>query len=50
LLRDDDGDFARSYSTAGTSVFVIRPDGYLGFTAHRLDTDALDGFLHRTFG
>ncbi|WP_232375472.1 FAD-dependent monooxygenase [Mycolicibacterium baixiangningiae] len=50
LLRDNDGDFARSYSTAGTSVFVIRPDGYLGFTAHRLDTDALDGFLHNTFG
>lgn len=50
LLRDSDGDFARSYSTAGTSVFVIRPDGYLGFAAHRLDTDALDRFLHNTFG
>ncbi|MGE2716597.1 FAD-dependent monooxygenase [Mycolicibacterium litorale] len=50
LLRDDDGDFARSYSTAGTSVFVIRPDGYLGFAAHRLDTEALEGFLHNTFG
>ncbi|BBY15842.1 FAD-dependent monooxygenase [Mycolicibacterium litorale] len=50
LLRDTDGDFARSYSTAGTSVFVIRPDGYLGFTAHRLDIAALEGFLHGTFG
>ncbi|MFS0896175.1 FAD-dependent monooxygenase [Mycolicibacterium litorale] len=50
LLRDTDGDFARSYSTAGTSVFVIRPDGYLGFTAHRLDTEALEGFLHNTVG
>lgn len=50
LLRDDDGDFARSYSTAGTSVFVIRPDGYLGFAAHRLDVEALEGFLHKTFG
>jgi pentachlorophenol monooxygenase len=50
LLRDNDGDFARSYSTAGTSVFVIRPDGYLGFAAHRLDTEALEGFLHNTFG
>ncbi|KUI25913.1 FAD-dependent monooxygenase [Mycobacterium sp. GA-2829] len=50
VLRDEDGDFARSYSTAGTSVFVIRPDGYLGFTAHRLDVAALEGFLHNTFG
>lgn len=50
LLRDNDGDFARSYSTAGTSVFVIRPDGYLGFAAHRLDTEVFEGFLHNTFG
>ena len=49
LLRDDDGDFARSYSTAGTSVFVIRPDGYLGFAAHGVDTDALVGYLRNTF-
>lgn len=49
LLRDNDGGFARSYSTAGTSVFVIRPDGYLGFAAHRLDTQALEGYLRTTF-
>jgi len=49
LIRDADGDFARSYSTAGTSVFVVRPDGYLGFTAHGVDADGLTGYLHLTF-
>lgn len=39
LLSDAGGDFARSYSTAGTWGFVIRPDGNLGFAAHRLDVD-----------
>lgn len=49
LLRDADGDFARAYSTAGTSVFVVRPDGYLGYAAHRLDAGELRRHLGRTF-
>lgn len=49
LLRDADGDFARMYSTAGTSVFVVRPDGYLGFTTHGVDADRLTQYLHLTF-
>lgn len=30
VIRDTAGDFARAYGAAGVSVFVIRPDGYLG--------------------
>jgi hypothetical protein len=33
LIRDADGDFARNYAVSDTSVFVIRPDGYLGIAA-----------------
>ena len=29
LIRDADGDVARNYDVSDTSVFVIRPDGYL---------------------
>jgi hypothetical protein len=35
LIRDADGDFARNYDASDTSVFVIRPDGYLGIRARR---------------
>ncbi|MGA5465494.1 FAD-dependent monooxygenase [Mycobacterium sp. NPDC050041] len=49
LLRDEDGDFARSYSTAGTSMFVVRPDGYLGYACHGIDTAALLSHLGNTF-
>jgi len=33
LIRDANGDCARNYDVSGTSVFVIRPDGYLGIVA-----------------
>jgi pentachlorophenol monooxygenase len=50
LIWDADGHFAQQYSTAGTSVFVVRPDGYLGYRASGTDTDALVAHLHKTFG
>ena len=31
LVRDAAGEFARMYSAPGPSVYVLRPDGYLGF-------------------
>jgi pentachlorophenol monooxygenase len=49
LLRDEAGDFARSYSTAGDSLFVVRPDGYLGYAAHGVDGDAVVRHLGQTF-
>jgi hypothetical protein len=50
LIRDADGDFARNYDVSDTSVFVIRPDGYLGIAARGVvDTDELVRHLKATF-
>ena len=50
LIRDADGDFARNYDVSETSVFVIRPDGYLGIAARSVvDTDELVRHLKATF-
>lgn len=48
LLRDTDGAFARAYRTAECAVFVVRPDGYPGFTAPDLDVDGLTAHLQAT--
>jgi 2-polyprenyl-6-methoxyphenol hydroxylase-like FAD-dependent oxidoreductase len=54
LIRDADGDFARMYSATHTSLFVVRPDGYLGYLANDLANtaviDELAGYLRATFG
>lgn len=49
IIVDAAGEFATSYRPAGTSLFVVRPDGYLGFTGHGVDVDALTDFLRTTF-
>ena len=43
LIRDADGDLARKYDVSHASVFVIRPDGYLGIAA-------VGGVRHRRAG
>ena len=35
LIHDADGDFARNYDVSDTSVFAVRPDGYLVIAAGR---------------
>ncbi|MGH3678098.1 MAG: FAD-dependent monooxygenase [Mycobacterium sp.] len=49
LVRDRAGDFARMYAATGPSIYLIRPDGYLGFAASGLDADGLVGHLRATF-
>jgi 2-polyprenyl-6-methoxyphenol hydroxylase-like FAD-dependent oxidoreductase len=49
LIRDSDGDFARMYAATASSVFVVRPDGYLGFAATGIDGDHLVAHLRTTF-
>lgn len=50
LIRDSDGDFARSYAAEGISAFVVRPDGYLGFVSRgHVDPDDLVAHLKLTF-
>jgi 2-polyprenyl-6-methoxyphenol hydroxylase-like FAD-dependent oxidoreductase len=50
LIRDSDNDFARMYAATGPSVYVVRPDGYLGFASSPIDTDKLAAHLSATFG
>jgi len=50
LIRDANGDCARNYDVSGTSVFVIRPDGYLDIAARGVvDSDELVRHLKATF-
>ena len=41
VIRDVAGEFGRMYDVSRTGVFVVRPDGYLGYAATDRDADAL---------
>jgi pentachlorophenol monooxygenase len=53
VIVDADGDFARNYDVHGLSVFVLRPDGYLGYAARDATpdtvTDSVVSHLKATF-
>jgi 2-polyprenyl-6-methoxyphenol hydroxylase-like FAD-dependent oxidoreductase len=49
VLRDGDGQFAALYHAADAQVFVLRPDGYLGYRGDAGDVDALTTYLKATF-
>lgn len=49
VLRDTAGAFAGAYSPGAVAVYVVRPDGYLGFVSDRLDASALVSHLGLTF-
>ncbi len=41
LIRDGSGDFARGYGVDAPSVFVVRPDGYLGHASSDVGDDGV---------
>ena len=49
LIRDSASRFARMYSATGSSAYVVRPDGYLGFASSGVDVDDLLSYLSSTF-
>lgn len=49
LVRDSRGEFAQSYSASESSVYIVRPDGYLGFAAAGIDATGLVTHLRATF-
>ncbi|MFL1598199.1 FAD-dependent monooxygenase [Gordonia amicalis] len=49
LLRDTEGLFAAGYRPDGSTAFVIRPDGYLGYRGPLDDTAAVLAYLRATF-
>jgi pentachlorophenol monooxygenase len=53
VVVDGDGDFARAYDVTELSVFVVRPDGYLGYAGRDVNadtmTDSIVSHLKTTF-
>jgi len=49
VLVDATGGFARAYHAAPGELFVLRPDGYLGYRGDAADRDGLTGYLEATF-
>ncbi len=49
LLRDTENRFAAGYLPDGSTAFVIRPDGYLGYRGPLDDTAAVLAYLRATF-
>jgi hypothetical protein len=45
LIRDGEGSFARAYGGAAPSVFVVRPDGYLGCGSSDVSDDGVQKTL-----
>lgn len=50
LIRDVDGRFAAAYRPDGDTVFIVRPDGYLGYRGPVSDCTSMTKHLGRTFG
>jgi hypothetical protein len=53
VTDDAAGQFARTYGATAGAIFVVRPDGCLGFASSEpasLRPDALIEYLHNTFG
>ncbi|MFI7670870.1 FAD-dependent monooxygenase [Nocardia sp. NPDC049526] len=49
LIRDTGGKFAHSYRARHRSVFVVRPDGYLGFARRPASSAEVTDYLKSTF-
>ncbi len=49
VLRDADGQLVAAYHAADGQVFVLRPDGYLGYRGDAGDLEALQRYLKATF-
>ncbi|ORM32517.1 FAD-dependent monooxygenase [Williamsia sp. 1135] len=49
VIRDTAGTFVEAYGAQDRSLFVIRPDGYLGYSAGAVSSDDLVVHLKKTF-
>jgi hypothetical protein len=49
VIRDGAGEFRRAYGLRGPGLYLVRPDGHVGFRACGYDGEALREHLSRTF-
>lgn len=47
---DADGAFRACYGVAGTALYLVRPDGHVGYRSQPVDGDGLRKHLHLVFG
>lgn len=47
LLTDNEGHFARTYGTKGPALYLIRPDGYVGYRATPPNREKLNEYLKK---
>ncbi|RZU76636.1 2-polyprenyl-6-methoxyphenol hydroxylase-like FAD-dependent oxidoreductase [Micromonospora kangleipakensis] len=50
VVRDAGGEFRAAYGVAGTALYLVRPDGHVGFRSQPIDADALSKNLQLVFG
>jgi 2-polyprenyl-6-methoxyphenol hydroxylase-like FAD-dependent oxidoreductase len=50
VLHDARGDLRRTYGVTAESLYLIRPDGYIGFRSQPPDEAGLESYLRRIFG
>ncbi|MEU4568935.1 FAD-dependent monooxygenase [Micromonospora sp. NPDC023956] len=50
VVRDGAGEFRTTYGVAGTALYLVRPDGHVGFRSQPIDGDALRKNLQLVFG
>ncbi|WP_406045627.1 FAD-dependent oxidoreductase [Micromonospora sp. NBC_00898] len=50
VVRDAGGEFRAAYGVTGTALYLVRPDGHVGFRSQPIDADALAKNLQLVFG
>ncbi|MBD2078679.1 FAD-dependent monooxygenase [Leptolyngbya sp. FACHB-17] len=49
VLQDEPGTLHKKYSASGASLYLIRPDGYIGFRSQPVTAESLLEYLSRLF-
>jgi 2-polyprenyl-6-methoxyphenol hydroxylase-like FAD-dependent oxidoreductase/heme-degrading monooxygenase HmoA len=50
VVRDTASEFRAAYGVTGTALYLVRPDGHVGFRSQAIDADALGKNLQLVFG
>lgn len=50
VVRDNAGEFRTAYGVTGTALYLVRPDGHIGFRSRLIETDELSKNLQLVFG